>query len=420
MEPKRPRDYSVFFRQYWRADLNALVWSARNHPSIILWSIGNEVPDQETPAGTGIAAGLTRIAHEEDPTRPTTAACDHINSGFDGFNTNLDVFGYNYKPFEYARFHASTTNQPLFGSETASCISSRGEYFYPVNTNKNDGMSGYQMSSYDLSAPFWATTPDAEFIGQDQNPNVAGEFVWTGFDYLGEPTPYNHADDPSRSSYFGIVDLAGFKKDRFYLYQARWRPELPMAHIVPQCWNWPAGQITPVHVYTSGDEAELFLNGVSLGRKKKGTDEYRIVWNDVVYQPGKLKVVAYKDGKRWATDVVETSDPAAKLVLTANHKKITADGKDLSYVTLTVEDKDGNVVAQADNAIHFGVSGSGEIAATDNGDPTDHNIFSSPDRKAFNGLALAIVRSSQSGTAILEASSPGLKSARIKIKAEAP
>jgi beta-galactosidase len=365
-----------------------------------------------------IGAALTAIAHEEDPTRPTTAACDHINSGFDGFETNLDVFGYNYKPFEYAKVHDFNPGLPIFGSETASTISSRGEYFYPVNTNKDDGKSNYQMSSYDLSAPYWATVPDAEFRAEDKYPYVAGEFVWTGFDYLGEPTPYDQPDDPSRSSYFGIIDLAGFPKDRFYLYQARWRPNLPMAHLVPQCWNWPAGQTTPVFVYTSGDEAELFINGKSLGRKKKEQSEYRIEWNDVAYQPGELKVVAYKNGKAWASDDIKTAGPAAKLVLTADRKKIDGDGKDLSFVTVTVEDKNGLVVPQAGNAIHFDISGAGTIVATDNGDATDLTAFPSHDRKAFNGLALAIVRCDQPGNTIVEATSPGLLPARIKIKGE--
>lgn len=416
---KRPNDYHTLFDDWHEKDWRAELRRDRNHPSIILWSIGNEVPDQGTPTGTRIAAELTRIAHEEDPTRPTTAACDHIDSGFDGFQTNLDVFGYNYKPFEYAKVHRANPGLPIFGSETASCISSRGEYFYPVNTNKNDGKSDFQVSSYDLSAPYWATIPDTEFKAQDKYPYVAGEFVWTGFDYLGEPTPYDDPAALSRSSYFGIVDLAGFKKDRYYLYQARWRPDFPMAHIVPQCWNWPGrkGQITPVYVYTSGDEAELFLNGKSLGRRMKGPCQYRLEWNGVTYQPGKLKVVAFKKGRKWATDIVRTSGPAAKLVLTASTKKISANGKDLSFVTVAVEDKDGIVVPQANNAIHFETSGPGEIVATDNGDPTDLTSFPSPNRHAFNGLALAVIRSLQSGTTTLEASSPGLLPSRVKIKA---
>jgi beta-galactosidase len=419
---KRPNDYHRLFDDWHEKDWRAELRRDRNHPSIILWSIGNEVPDQGTPAGPGIAAALTRIAHQEDPTRPTTAACDHIASGFDGFQTNMDVFGYNYKPFEYTRVHVANPGLPIFGSETASCISSRGEYFYPVNTNKNDGKSGFQMSSYDLSAPYWATIPDTEFEGQDENPFVAGEFVWTGFDYLGEPTPYDGPNDPSRSSYFGIVDLAGFKKDRFYLYQAHWRPDVPMAHIVPQCWNWPdrTGQITPVFVYTSGDEAELFLNGQSLGLRKKELHQYRLCWNDVKYEPGKLKVVAYKDGKKWATDVMQTTGPATKLVLRPDRDKIHADGEDLSFVTLTVEDKHSLMVPRADNSIHFEISGPGEIVATDNGDPTDLTSFPSDDRKAFNGLCLAIVRSKagSTGTIKLTARSAGLKATSVFIRTE--
>jgi beta-galactosidase len=417
---KRPNDYHLLFNDWHERDWRAELRRDRNHPSIILWSIGNEVPDQGTSRGPHIAADLTRIAHEEDPTRPTTAACDHIDSGFDGFQTNLDVFGYNYKPFKYADVHQANPGLPIFGSETASCISSRGEYFFPVNTNADDGERDFQMSSYDLSAPKWATTPDREFAGQDANPFVAGEFVWTGFDYLGEPTPFYDAVAPSRSSYFGIVDLAGFEKDRFYLYQARWRPDFPMAHIVPQCWNWPGreGEITPVYVYTSGDEAELFLNGKSLGRKKCEPLDYRLRWNDVTYQPGELKVVAYKNGRRWASAVVKTAGPAAKLVLTANHKKINGGEDELSYVTVTVEDKNGLVVPQANNLIHFEVSGPGQIVATDNGDATDLTSFPSPDRKAFHALALAIVRGTQPGGITVKASSPGLAVGRIKIKAE--
>jgi len=416
---KTRNDYHILFKDWHEKDWRAELRRDRNHPSIILWSIGNEIPDQGTARGLHLAAELTRIAHEEDPTRPTTAACNKTESGYDGFQTNLDVFGYNYKPFEYAKVHAANPGLPIFGSETASCISSRGEYFFPVHTNKDDGMSGFQMSSYDLSAPHWATIPDVEFAGQDDNPFVAGEFVWTGFDYLGEPTPYN-TNAPSRSSYFGIVDLAGFKKDRYYLYQARWRPELAMAHIVPQNWNWPdrAGQVTPVYVYTSGDSAELFLNGKSLGLLKKGPDQYRLCWNDVMYQPGELKVVAYKNGRKWATDVVKTTGPAAKLTLTADRNRITADGKDLSYITVAVTDKNGLIVPDADNSIHFALSGPGEIVATDNGDPTDLTSFPSQDRKAFNGLCLVIIRSEpdQAGAITVTATSDKLRTATVRVK----
>jgi beta-galactosidase len=441
---KNANDYHLLWDNWHEKDWRAELRRDRNHPCIILWSIGNEVGEQDSPAGLEIAAELTRIAHEEDPTRPTTAACSDGRAAFNGFQKNLDVFGYNYKPTEYGRAHEANPGLPIFGSETASCISSRGEYFFPVSTNKDEGKADFQMSSYDLYAPPWATPPDWEFKGQDAFPYVAGEFVWTGFDYLGEPTPYNgdmsnllnftdpaekarmqkelealgRIKVPSRSSYFGIIDLAGFPKDRYYLYQARWRPDFPMAHILPH-WNWPdrVGQITPVHVYTSGDSVELFLNGKSLRLKKKGPYEYRLHWDDVVYQPGELKAVAYKNGKAWATDVMKTTGPAAKLKLQADRNTIKADGQDLSFVTVTVADQDGLLVPRSHNQIHFDINGPGEIVATDNGDATSFESFQSHERKAYNGLCLVIVRAKagESGNIMLRAASEGLATAEIPI-----
>lgn len=293
------------------------------------------------------------------------------------------------------------------------------------------------MSSYDLYAPGWATPPDAEFEGQDRNPFSAGEFVWTGFDYLGEPTPYNaditnllnYANPqerakaeaelkalgkikvPSRSSYFGIIDLAGFPKDRFYIYQARWRPDLPMAHILPH-WNWPerVGQVTPVHVYTSGDEAELFLNGVSQGRRKKGQYQYRLRWDEVKYRPGELRVVAYKNGKVWSEETIKTAGAAAKIMLEADRSRIVANGDDLAFVTVKIADAAGQMVPRSKNTLQFSVSGPGEIVATDNGNAIDLTPFRSTQRKAYNGLALVIVRArkGQNGKITLHATSPGL------------
>ncbi len=419
---KTKNDYHLLFDDWHEKDWRAELRRDRNHPCIILWSIGNEISEQTRPEGIKIATELTGIAHEEDPTRPTTAACNQVQAGFNGFQKCLDVFGYNYKPTEYGRVHKTNPGLPIFGSETASCVSSRGEYFFPVSNNKLDGRSDFQVSSYDLYAPPWATPPDWEFKGQDENPFVAGEFVWTGWDYLGEPTPYGGPHDPARSSYFGIIDLAGFPKDRFYLYQARWRPDFAMAHLVPQCWNWPerVGQITPIHVYTSGDEAELFLNGKSLGRKKKGQHEYRLRWDDVKYEPGTLKVVAYRNGKKWATDTVKTTGPAAQLTLQPDRKSIADDGKDLSFVTVSVVDKHGLMIPQADNHIRFDIEGPGEIVATDNGDAIDLTSFQSRERNAFNGLALVIVRAKegQTGTITLKARSAGLKATSVKIKSQ--
>ena len=443
---KRKNGYNLVFKDWHEKDWRSQIRRDRNHPSVILWSTGNEIHEQR-PAGHPISLMLTQIAHEEDPTRPATAGANGTDSGYNGFQKTVDVFGYNYKPFEYAKFHAQNPTIPLFASETASTISSRGEYFFPVVDDKSKGLQDFQMSSYDLYAPYWATTPDAEFAGQDKNPFTAGEFVWTGFDYLGEPTPYDgktkkmpNVTDPilnrqltdelakngeiqliSRSSYFGIVDLCGFKKDRFYIYQARWRPDLPMAHILPH-WNWAEriGQITPVHVYTSGDEAELFLNGKSLGRKKKGEFEYRLRWDDVVYQPGELKVIAYKNGKVWAQDVVKTTGEAAQISMQPDHSTIAADGADLSYITVKITNKNNLMIPRSKNSIKFEISGAGEIIATDNGDATDLSSFQSTTRKAYNGMALVIVRSikGKRGKIKVTAISDNLKPSEVTISAK--
>ncbi|HEV2860829.1 MAG TPA: beta-galactosidase GalB [Pyrinomonadaceae bacterium] len=442
---KKKNDYHLLFDDWHEKDLRALVRRDRNHPSVILWSTGNEIGEQRSAEGHKLSAELARIVREEDPTRPVTAGANHTEAGYNGFQKTVDVFGYNYKPGEYGKFREKNPAVPLFGSETASTVSSRGEYFFPVEEDKDKGKADFQVSSYDLYAPRWATTPDAEFRGQDEFPYVGGEFVWTGFDYLGEPTPYN-ADSsnllnfsdpserarmeqelkelgkirvPSRSSYFGIVDLAGFPKDRFYIYQARWRPELPMAHLLPH-WTWPGreGQTTPVHVYTSGDEAELFLNGRSLGRKKKGQYEYRLRWDDVKYEPGELRVVAYKGGRRWAEDTVKTTGAAAKLTLKADRASVRADGEDLSFVTVSVTDGGGLVVPRAKNRVSFELSGPGEIVATDNGDATSFEPFQSKERAAYNGLCLVVVRTraGQPGRITLRARSEGLKGAELIIR----
>lgn len=444
---KRPNGYNKVFKDWHEKDWRSQLRRDRNHPSVILWSIGNEIWEQGTPEGHKISNELRRIAHEEDPTRPTTAGANDVRSGYNGFQKTVDVFGYNYKPQEYTKFHQENPRIPLFSSESASTISSRGEYFFPVSDDKSHGQVNFQMSSYDLSAPPWATPPDWEFAGQDKNPFVFGEFVWTGFDYLGEPTPYDgklkkmpEFDDPvlkkqfedelaktgeiqliSRSSYFGIVDLAGFKKDRFYIYQARWRPDFPMAHILPH-WNWAEriGQITPVHVYTSGDEAELFLNNKSLGRKKKGEFEYRLRWDDVKYEPGELKVIAYKNGKKWAEDVMKTTDSPTQISMQADRAEIKADGTDLSFITVKIADKNKLMVPRSKNEIRFEIEGAGEIIATDNGDATDLSSFQSKTRKAFNGMALVIVRSikGKGGKIKLKAFSNGLKNSEITISSK--
>jgi len=443
---KRPGDYHLVFPEWHEKDLRTFIRRDRNHPSIVLWSIGNEVPEQRSGSNVPLGKELAGIVHEEDATRKVTMAMHIVAASTNGFQHVVDVFGFNYKPTDYAAFKTNNPDVPLIGSETSSCVSSRGEYFFPVSEDKRLGRADFQVTSFDLAAPSWAMAPDVEFKGQDENPFVAGEFVWTGFDYLGEPTPFdrdttNHLiftdpkvqakwdavlasggkiTVPSRSSYFGILDLCGFPKDRFYLYQAHWRPDFPMAHIAPQNWNWPdrVGKVTPVEVYTSGDSAELFLNGKSLGVQKKGPFEYRLWWKGVVYEPGTLKVVAMKNGKKWATEVVKTTGPAAKLALKADRDSIRADGRDLSFVTVAVQDKDGLMAPRAMNRIRLSIQGPGEIVATGNGDAASHASFQSTEPNAFNGLCLVIVRAKagEAGKITLEAESDGLESASLVIR----
>ncbi len=421
---KTPFDFHLIYPDWHEQDLRAHLRRDRNHPSVIMWSIGNEVGEQfaSGTSGAELAKELNDIVHEEDATRPTTTAMNVARPG-STFAAAVDLIGLNYQgagvrtaPGQYAAFHQSFPDKMIFSSESASALSSRGEYVFPVTTNvsaavgRNSGedVQRRQVSAYELYAAAFGSSADRVFASQEKNPFAGGEFVWTGWDYLGEPTPF----DASRSSYSGIIDLAGFKKDRFYLYQAHWRPDFPMAHILPH-WTWPErmGQITPVQVFTSGDEGELFLNGKSLGRKKKGAYEYRLRWDDVVYQAGMLKVITYKNGKRWATDEVKTAGAAATLKVEPDRAKIRSDGRDLSFVTVTVTDKDGLMVPRSDSKIHFDIEGPGEIVATDNGDPTDFESFPSHDRQAFNGLCLAIIRAKpgQPGKIKLTAKTDGVK-----------
>ena len=446
---KGKKDYHIHFDAWHYEDLSAMVRRDYNHPSVIMWSIGNEVPDQGNPP---LAKRLAKIVHMLDPTRPVTAGCNWGRAGFNGFQEALDVFGYNYNHRSYERFFqdSATKNIPFIASETSSCLSSRGEYFFPVKkgpVNKNlPGKGIFQISSYDQLYPGWGVTPDSQFVMNDMHPRIMGEFVWTGFDYIGEPTPYNrditnllnytdparrarlrkYLDElgaeevPSRSSYFGINDLCGFRKDRFYLYQAHWRPDLPMAHILPH-WNWPerTGEITPVHVYTSGDEAELFLNGKSLGRKKKGPYQYRFRWDSVIYTPGELRVKVWKDGKEWAEDIVRTTKKASKILLEADRKEIRSDGKDLAFVTVKVVDEEDLLVPRTHDLVKFKIEGPGEIVAVGSGDPTSHEPFIADQHTVFNGKCLVIVRGTgKPGIVRLTARSKGLKQGVTEIITE--
>jgi len=441
---KRPLDYNRLFNDWHQRDLQSLVHRDRNHPSVFIWSIGNEVLEQQDVALTKHLADAVRA---EDPTRPVANGYNDPDGGRNsGAAMALDIMGVNYFFGQQEKWDKDPRyqNKPTIGSETSSCISSRGEYYFDGNR------SGWQVSSYDLDRPDWGCDPDTQFRTLARWPHILGEYVWTGFDYLGEPTPYGSGDatqllnfrndpskreqlakemaelakrqPPSRSSYFGIIDLAGFPKDRFYNYQAHWRPGLPMAHLFPH-WNWPerVGQKVPVHLYTSGDTAELFLNGQSLGKKSRQPgQDFRLVWDDVIYQPGELKVVVCKDGQPWATDVERTTGPAARLVLEADRAHIRADGRDLAFITVRIADLEGLTVPRAQNLVKFSVAGPGEIIATDNGNPISFEAFQAPERKAFNGLALAIARAKpgQGGKITVHAKSEALAEASLTLRAK--
>lgn len=471
--PKTRNGYTTMFEEWGEKDLVALIHRDRNHPSVILWSTGNEVGEQGNPDKWHISQRLTDICHREDPSRLSTVGCDNLGASETDWRHTMDVYGFNYKPRAYGQFREANPDKPYYGSETASTISSRSVYVFPVSDNKDDGKQDFQMSSYDLYAPRWANDPDTEFAAQDKYPWVAGEFVWTGFDYIGEPTPYNsditvltnfHNEEqkakaakeleelgrirvPSRSSYFGIIDLAGFPKDRYWIYQARWRPDIPMAHILPH-WNWEGreGEITPVMVYTSGDSAELFINGKSQGMKTKGEYEYRLRWDDVVYESGVVKVVAYKDGKVWAKDEVRTTGKAAKVMVAAelgmgpgkdfggdklvknSRKRMTIKASDYTsdinpeymFIDVKIADKRGRIVPTANNELTFKISGPAELVATDAGDASSHIPFSSNVIPAFNGLCSAIIRpTGEPGTIVITVESNGLKCGKLKIKCKA-
>lgn len=427
---KTPLDFHLIFDDWHEQDLRAMLRRDRNSPSILMWSIGNEVGEQyDGEPGAALARELVAITREEDPTRPAMTAMNYAKADMP-LPGAVDVIALNYQgtgvrslPSQFPAYRARFPDKLIFSSESASALSSRGEYQFPVpgtiSGPVRPGSGGdpdtHQVSSYELFAADFGASADRTFAAHDQAPYAAGEFVWSGFDYLGEPTPYYTA----RSSYSGIVDLAGFPKDRFYLYQARWRPDLPMAHILPH-WTWPGreGQVTPVHVISSGDEAELFVNGKSQGRKKRAPYEYRFRWDYVTYEPGELKVVTWKDGKEWASAVVKTAGPAAGMAASADRAAIRADGKDLAFVTVRILDKDGNPAPRAANRLHFTIEGPGEIVATDNGDPTSFEAFQSADRDAFNGLALAIVRARPGtpGKITLRVAAEGLQGATVLLQ----
>ncbi|WP_069658461.1 beta-galactosidase GalB [Arcticibacter eurypsychrophilus] len=420
--PKVKNGYSQYFDEWAEKDVVNMIHRDRNSPSVVMWSIGNEVPDQSSKGGNKIAKMLQDICHREDPTRPVTVGMDRIDAALtNNFASLLDVPGFNYKPARYEEAYNKLPQGMILATETASTVSSRGVYKFPVLIQKQKQYDDIQSSSYDVEYCSWSQIPDDEFVKQDDLEYVMGEFVWTGFDYLGEPTPYD-GKWPSHSSYFGIIDLAGMPKDRFYLYRSKWNTAKETLHILPH-WTWPGreGEVTPVYCYTSYPSAELFVNGKSMGKQSKSNTtnqtRYRLMWNDVKYEPGSIKLVAYdKNGNIAASQEVKTAGKPHHIELTADRTELTADGKDLAFITAKVCDEEGNLCPDATNMLQFKVSGEGSYKAVANGDPTSLELFHLPQMKVFSGMLVAIVQSSEkAGTLKLTVSSKGLKSALTQL-----
>lgn len=417
--------YHRFFDAYAEKDVVNLVHATRNHPCIVMWSAGNEVPDQWGSEGAKRAKWLQDIFHREDPTRPVTVGMDQVKATMkSGFGALLDIPGLNYRVHLYKEAHEAFPQGLILGSETASTVSSRGIYKFPVEQAKMKQYDDFQCSSYDLECCSWSNVPDEDFELQDDMPWVIGEFVWTGFDYLGEPTPYD-TKWPSRSSYFGISDLAGLPKDRFYLYRSRWNTTDETLHILPH-WNWEGreGETTPVFVYTSYDRAELFVNGRSMGVQEKhsGTPQnrYRLMWMDVKYEPGSIKVVAYDQlGEAAAEKEIFTAGEPHQIVLNPDRSEIDADGEDLAYVTVSVIDKQGFPCPTADHQLKFIVSGVGDFRAACNGDATSLEMFHLPTMKLFSGKLVVTVQSrNRAGEIKLKVTGKNLKPATITLSSK--
>ena len=417
--PKCKNGYAKFFKEWSDKDITNLVKHHRNHPSIIMWSIGNEIPEQWSKEGMEIAKHLQNLCHQYDPSRPVTQGMDKAEAALkSGFAQVMDVPGFNYRVHKYYKNIEQLPQGFLLGSETASTVSSRGVYKFPVEVracNNNPYPDG-QCSSYDTEYCSWSNLPDDDWKMQDDYSWVIGEFVWTGYDYLGEPTPYD-TYWPSRSSYFGICDLAGLPKDRYYMYRSRWNETQHTTHLLPH-WNWTGreGQVTPVYCYTDGVEGELFVNGKSQGRVRKDKssrlDRYRLRWNNVKYEPGEIRVVTYNQyGEKVGEDVKRTAGEPAQMkfsVETPDHEPIAcmvegctdehnlllnADGNDLAFITVSLLDKDGNECPLADDELTFEVTGAGTFKAACNGDATSLESFTQPQMKLFSGKLVVVVQS---------------------------
>lgn len=399
-EPKVRNGYGKLWDEWWQKDITNLILNHRNHPSIIMWSVGNEIPEQWKPEGVERYKHLTALCHSLDPSRQVTCGMDQPDGTmWAGFAQVADVPGYNYRVHKYEEMMKRLPQGFLLGSETASTVSSRGEYFFPDTVAPNKEHANGQCSGYDVEHCWWSNLPDDDWKMQDDYNWVTGEFVWTGFDYLGEPTPYDKYW-PSRSSYFGIVDLAGLPKDRFYLYRSHWNKNEHTIHLLPH-WTWKGreGQVTPVYCYTDYPSAELFVNGKSQGRitknKDSRLDRYRLRWQNVKYEKGEIKVVVYDEqGNKAGEKTVKTAGKPAKLQLTADRSTIAADGSDLAFITVSLTDKNGTLCPDADNQLEFKVTGAATFNSVCNGDATSLEVFTEPTMKLFHGQLVVVVQAS--------------------------
>lgn len=438
--PKCQNGYNKYFDEWAEKDMVNLLHNYRNNPSVVMWCIGNEVPEQGIAGAAKTARFLQDICHREDPTRPVTQGMDNPKAVINNnFAATMDVPGFNYRPFMYQENYNKLQQQVILGSETASTVSSRGVYKFPVERKSMQKYEDHQSSSYDVEHCGWSNLPEDDFIQHEDLPYCMGEFVWTGFDYLGEPTPY-YTDWPSHSSLFGIVDLAGIPKDRYYLYRSHWNKNEETLHMLPH-WNWPGreGEVTPVFVYTNYPSAELFINGKSQGKRSKdlsvkleGSDSkeaqasferqkrYRLMWMDTKYEPGTVKVVAYdKDGKAVAEKEMRTAGKPYRIELVADRTELKPDGKDLSFITVKVVDQNGNICPDAAHLIQFKVKGAGEYRAAANGDPACLNLFHLNKMPLFSGMLTAIVQSSdKSGKIVFEATAKGIRGAKLELESK--
>jgi beta-galactosidase len=413
--------YHRFFNEWAERDMVNMLHQYRNNPCVVMWSIGNEVPTQWSAEGYKVAKFLQDICHREDPTRPVTCGMDQVDSVLDnGFAAMLDIPGFNYRAHRYEEAYERLPQNIVLGSETSSTVSSRGVYKFPAERKAGAMYDDHQSSSYDLEYCSWSNIPDIDFALAEDYDWTIGQFVWTGFDYLGEPSPYDTNAWPNHSSMFGIIDLASIPKDRYYLYRSIWNKDEETLHILPH-WNWEGyeGKPIPVFVYTNYPSAELFVNGKSYGRQTKNRqtveNRYRLMWHNVTYEPGEAKVIAYDaDGKAVAEKKVYTAGKPHHIELQTDYTSLKADGKDLAYVTVRVVDKEGNLCPTDGRLLNFRVKGAGSYRASANGDPTCLDLFHLPQMHAFNGMLTVIVQAGETaGNLELQVSAKGLKTARL-------